>query len=69
MRRRYNYSFQGAHNAGVVDWRDDLKRIAPDAHNGEVVTIGDCYLFSAEQINELPAYVTDITGVWPKRDP
>jgi hypothetical protein len=63
-RRRYNLSVDGKFDAGDMRHPQEIiLAIAPDATGLEAHAFADCWLFEAERIANLPAFVTDITGV------
>lgn len=71
---KYYYGMQSAHDAGVREHpQADILRFAPDAHEFQPESLGDCWFFEAAEIADLPSYVLpcDERGVprWGYHDP
>lgn len=63
QRRRYRFDMIGAYQAGATDRPQvEIRRIAPDADRFEPKPIGDCWDFSASEIESPPGYVTEVAS-------
>ena len=60
--RRYRFDIQDAVEAGESGHPCEvILRLFPGAKNFEPVPIADCWLFSAERIDNVPSFIVDVT--------
>jgi len=55
---RYYYGMQSAYLAGARQHPQlEILRVAPDAHDWQPETLGDCWFFEAAEIVDPPVYI------------
>lgn len=60
----YRYYIPAADTAGETRHPQKvIRELAPDAHDFQPAPIGDCWLFEASEIQNLPAYIERVVKV------
>ena len=54
----YGFDMIGAYESGATEHpQKEIKKLFPDAHDFECYSIGDCWLFNAQERADLPSYI------------